>query len=76
MYAIRSYYENSVYAPRADAKPWYARILPASVMSPKPVVPPSPDVVERGLAAAIQGAIEVKPVRNSQLLQISSYNFV
>jgi len=63
--------QNSVYAPRADAKPWYARILPASVMSPKPVVPPSPDVVERGLAAAIQGAIDVKPIRNSQLLQIS-----
>ena len=57
--------------PRADSKPWYARVLPASIMSSKPAVPPSPEVLERGMAAAIQSATNVKVVRNSQLLEIS-----
>jgi len=57
--------------PSAGSKPWYARILPDSIVSSKPAAPPSPDVLERGMAAAIQGATNVKVVRNSQLLEIN-----
>jgi succinoglycan biosynthesis transport protein ExoP len=62
---------DPAYAARTAEKPWYARILPSAIVDSPPAIPPSPDLVERGLAGAIQSAVEVKPVRNSQLLQIS-----
>jgi capsular exopolysaccharide synthesis family protein len=51
--------------------PWYARFLPDALVSRPPQAPPSPEALEQALAGAVQGGIEVRPVRNSQLLQIS-----
>jgi len=55
----------------ASEAPWYARLLPAGAISRAAVMPPTAEERERSAAAAIQGALTVKPVRNSQLLEIS-----
>ena len=57
--------------PAPAAAPWYAELLPDGFVSRAAVMPPTPEERERGAAAAIQGALAVKPVRNSQLLEIS-----
>ncbi len=57
--------------PDLGAAPWYARLLPAGVVSRAPVMPPTIDERERSAAAGIQGGLTVKPVANSQLLVIS-----
>jgi len=53
------------------AAPWYAKLLPEGAISRAVVMPPTVEERERSAAAAIQGALAVKPVRNSQLLEIS-----
>jgi len=57
-------------AQRSEA-PWYAKLLPTGFVSRAAVLPPTAEERERGAAAAIQGALSVKPVPNSQLLEIS-----
>ncbi len=52
------------------AAPWYAKLLPDGFVSHTRVIPPTADERERSAAAAIQGALSVKPVRNSQLLEV------
>jgi succinoglycan biosynthesis transport protein ExoP len=54
-----------------SAAPWYAKLLPEGTISRAAVMPPTVEERERSAAAAIQGALTVKPVRNSQLLEIS-----
>jgi len=63
--------KHPVYAPAMAPEPWYSRFLPPSVVSGAPQLPPATDVLERSVAAAVQGGIDVKPERNSLLLQIS-----
>ena len=63
--------QHPAYRPGSAPPPWYARFLPGALVSRPPQAAPPPEVLEQALAGAIQGAIDVKPVRNSQLLQIS-----
>jgi succinoglycan biosynthesis transport protein ExoP len=51
--------------------PWYEKLLPTGFVSRAAVLPPTPEARERSAAAAIQGGLTVRPVRNSQLLVIS-----
>lgn len=55
----------------SSEKSWYAKLLPEGVISRAAVMPPTAEELERGAAGAIQGALTVKPVRNSQLLEVS-----
>jgi len=50
---------------------WYARFLPDTLVSRPPQAPAPVEVREQALAGAIQSGIDVKPVRNSQLLLLS-----
>jgi len=64
--------QNAAYAAGfAAPPPWYARFLPDALVSRPPQAPPPPEVLEQAMAGAIQGGVDVKPVRNSQLLEIS-----
>jgi polysaccharide biosynthesis transport protein len=55
----------------ATEEPWYAKLLPAGFISRAAVMPPTAEERERSAAAAVQGGLTVKPVRNSQLIEIS-----
>ncbi len=57
--------------PTPAPMPWYADYLPAGFVIQTPVMPPTAEALERDAAAAIQGGLTVKPVRNSLLLEIS-----